>query len=715
MDKPTNLGPPRSTPFPPDNNQSSGSPSPASNPHRKRKVLFISLLLLLLGGGVIASQVFDIQILKFFAADKDVVCQPRPACLDDKIPCDIKEPAGGWCLLSAVAKPTPFCEPRPACLDTIPPSCDLPEPADGWCKPTLTCQPRPACLDNKPPYTCDIAEPANGWCPTPTKPAPSGCYYQVIQCVTVPCDPILICPSTRPTLTCQPRPACLDNPPPYQCDPPEPGGGWCKPTPTPTKTCIPRPPCLDANPRCYIPEPQDGWCPTPTKPAPSGCYYQVIQCITTPCDPILVCPSVRPTTACQPRPACLDNPPPYQCDPPEPGGGWCPTPTPTRTCLPRPACLDEPRPCRIFEPEGGWCPTPPPPVSLLGLSKDVRNITQNSSEADVVTANPGDTVEFVIRIGVSSRDTSGATLHITDTMVAGLNYITGSTTVNNTVFADGIVSSGVVLKNISTNTTVRFRARVDSAASFPVGTTTLSDVATARLFPRNQVPSKVAADTAFVNVTIAPGGGGGGGGGSTKVLDIHKFGRNITRGDAGENLSVTARPNDTIEFIIRVRAVAGAPINNVIVIDELPVGINYITNSTSVNGTFISSNSIVTSSGLNVGTVNTQDTVIKLFGKVGASHTVPLGTSVAINTTRTYAENASLIIAQLPVTIVNSVIAGASQVPTGASRNLLIALAISALTTVMYMLYTRTSVFNRKEIQSLVKKSKDTPINLKDR
>lgn len=59
-----------------------------------------------------------------------------------------------------------------------------------------TCQPRPACLDAVP--SCDIAEPADGWCPAPLPPAPSGCYYEVIQCFTTPCDPQLVCPSLKP-------------------------------------------------------------------------------------------------------------------------------------------------------------------------------------------------------------------------------------------------------------------------------------------------------------------------------------------------------------------------------------------------------------------------------------------------------------------------------------------------------------------------------------
>lgn len=85
--------------------------------------------------------------------------------------------------------------------------------------------------------------------PTP-KPSP-GCYYQNVQCIQAPCDPILVCP---------------------------------------TPTCRPRPPCLDAEPRCLLPETED-MCPTTTpKPSP-GCYYQQVQCFKEPCPPILVCPT----------------------------------------------------------------------------------------------------------------------------------------------------------------------------------------------------------------------------------------------------------------------------------------------------------------------------------------------------------------------------------------------------------------------------------------
>lgn len=68
-------------------------------------------------------------------------------------------------------------------------------------------------------------------------------------------------PSISPQAqSCKNPPACVFWPDP--CDIAEPQGGWCK-TPKPSTTCVPRPACLDQGPRsCKLPEPQEGWCPT---------------------------------------------------------------------------------------------------------------------------------------------------------------------------------------------------------------------------------------------------------------------------------------------------------------------------------------------------------------------------------------------------------------------------------------------------------------------
>ncbi|MCC6404904.1 MAG: hypothetical protein IT405_00770 [Candidatus Yanofskybacteria bacterium] len=61
------------------------------------------------------------------------------------------------------------------------------------------CQVRPACLDTKP--SCSIPEPVEGWCPVTTPTPPPGCYYQQVQCIQAPCNPVLVCPTPIPTPT----------------------------------------------------------------------------------------------------------------------------------------------------------------------------------------------------------------------------------------------------------------------------------------------------------------------------------------------------------------------------------------------------------------------------------------------------------------------------------------------------------------------------------
>jgi hypothetical protein len=84
------------------------------------------------------------------------------------------------------------------------------------------CTPLPACATSNPPTCAVKPAPGQTYCPGPIPP---GCYYQEIVCITTPCDPILVCPST----TCTPRPACLDMNP--ACDMPEPADGWCSVVP----------------------------------------------------------------------------------------------------------------------------------------------------------------------------------------------------------------------------------------------------------------------------------------------------------------------------------------------------------------------------------------------------------------------------------------------------------------------------------------------------
>ena len=371
-----------------------------------------------------------------------------------------------------------------------------------------------------------------------------------------------------------------------------------------------------------------------------------------------------------------------------PSGSVTPTPTITNSPTPTVSATTSPTPTSV--------PTATP---LMSLAKTVRNITQNGAEVDVTSANPADTVEFVIRI-TSNGSATVLNVRLTDALPSGLTYIAGSTTVDNATAPDGILSVGLSLGDmvVGKQIIVRFRAAVADTSYFVVGTTTLTNTATVRA---DNLPSQ--SDVAFVNVvktqSVVVGG-------QTLVLDLKKYGRNVTRGESGEQLSVTTLPNDTVEFIVRVTSLSSVRIDNVVVKDVVPNGITYISNTTSVNG-ITKPDDIISAAGLNVGSLDPNQTAIVRFsGRIAVASSLPVGLSTVINTARASATNIPEIIAQLPVLISNGTIAGVGIVPTGASQTLMLALGVSAAITLAYIGYTHTGRFRRKEAEDIIEEGR---------
>lgn len=148
----------------------------------------------------------------------------------------------------------------------------------------------------------------------------------------------------------------------------------------------------------------------------------------------------------------------------------------------------------------------------------------------------------------------------------------------------------------------------------------------------------------------------------TQTLSIQKYGRNISQGGNTNQTSLTARPGDTLEFDVVVMAPANTNLNNVIISDNLPSGLNYVSNTTSLNG--IITNDGITYNGLNIGTLYAgQQATIKFNATVSAS---AYSGQVFTNTSSARADNVSSMTSN-PVTVrvANSVIAGALQVRTG--------------------------------------------------
>jgi len=336
-------------------------------------------------------------------------------------------------------------------------------------------------------------------------------------------------------------------------------------------------------------------------------------------------------------------------------------------------------------------PTPTPVSPTMTIVKTVTNVSQGGGEADLVSANPGETVQFTIR--VTGQNGTVQNVQVSDVLPFGLTYVAGSTTVNGNSVGDGIVSGGISIGNLTSGqtATIQFRAQVLSASSFSSGITTLTNTATASA---SNAPT--VSDTAFVNVTI-----------TQLIMSLHKFGRNITQGQTGENSIVNAKPNETIEFILRVKSLSAAQLNNVIVSDVIPTGLTYITGTTTVNGV-VRADDIINTTGLNIGSLSPgQEAVVKFQVKAGPSTAFPIGNSTLINTAKARADGVSEIIAQLPIIIANGTVGGAGQVPTGTGESLLLALAVSVIITLMYVTYTRTAAFRRREVKSMIRHGRD--------
>lgn len=245
-------------------------------------------------------------------------------------------------------------------------------------QPTPSCVPMPVRpADAGANYQMAPPPPGRTYCQP-------GCYYQQVQCIQAPCDPILVCPTTVTSCEsarngalcqrCQPCPEGRVCPLICRNETGTCQNGQCVP-----QNCVPRPRCIEGTPqndgRVYCaamgaPPPGTVYCPVTPTPTPTPANWcpgpNGARCIVTRCMAPAPCPTGQNCTAQPVR--CVET-----------GAGTCqnnrcvpynPTPTPTPTCIPRPACMD-PLPgqpvCMVALPVGGrFCPprTPTPTPSI---------------------------------------------------------------------------------------------------------------------------------------------------------------------------------------------------------------------------------------------------------------------------------------------------------------------------------------------------------------
>lgn len=93
------------------------------------------------------------------------------------------------------------------------------------------------------------------------------------------------------------------------------------------------------------------------------------------------------------------------------------------------------------------------------------------------------------------------------------------------------------------------------------------------------------------------------------TFTISKAVRNVTTG-SNEVDNVSASPNDTLEFVIRINTGAST-VSNIRVSDSLPSQLSYVSGSTTVNGSYYGDG--IVSGGINVGTYGSYQTVVVRF------------------------------------------------------------------------------------------------------
>jgi uncharacterized repeat protein (TIGR01451 family) len=184
---------------------------------------------------------------------------------------------------------------------------------------------------------------------------------------------------------------------------------------------------------------------------------------------------------------------------------------------------------------------------------------------------------------------------------------------------------------------------------------------------------------------------------STGNLDIAVSGRNFSTGGA-EGPTVAALGAQEIEIAARVVNRDPADIiDNVGVNAALPAGLTYVSGSTSINNAPTALDS-VTTSGLALGAMGPgQEATVRFRVRVdGASF--PAGQSQAIVLVQANADGSEAQSASVVIVVNRSVAAGQpGAVNTGPGETTLVALLLSAIMTLLYVSYTHSPAFRRRE------------------
>ncbi|MBI3304819.1 DUF11 domain-containing protein [Candidatus Parcubacteria bacterium] len=222
---------------------------------------------------------------------------------------------------------------------------------------------------------------------------------------------------------------------------------------------------------------------------------------------------------------------------------------------------------------------PPGGTPNLNIFKQIRNATRGESFAKSTSADPGQELEFSVRID-SNGTAPTQNVRVADALPGRLTYLSGTTRIDGAAAADGIASGGLTLGTVpsSTTRTVTYRVRIADRSQFSVGQTVLNNFATAsadNTFSRQ--------DTSSVLISISSGSFG------NPSISLTKRVANGNRPN-GSDFFNEGRANDQLTYTIELRNTGTADLTNALIDDYLPSNTAFV--SVSGNGFLSASNQV---------------------------------------------------------------------------------------------------------------------------
>lgn len=198
--------------------------------------------------------------------------------------------------------------------------------------------------------------------------------------------------------------------------------------------------------------------------------------------------------------------------------------------------------------------------------------------------------------------------------------------------------------------------------------------------------------TAVCSVVVAGSSGSLG-----NVLALSMTGRNFST-DSAESTPVNTTPNQQVEVVMRVQNVSAALLGSVVVSAALPSGISYVAGSTTIQGTPIADG--ITLGGVAAGGLAPSQVAEVRFRVLISSTAFPVGTSQAILTGQAKGDGSLATDGQLSIFITRTSTSPGT-VQTGPGDAVLAAFLISAVATLLYVSYTRSPSYRRREVRRI--------------